>query len=237
MAYKLKVVILDDDPHIVNILQTLCKHSEYAEVVKTFNSPAEFIKEAPSLDFDMALLDVQMPEIEGTLVAQMLKNKAFMFITGAKEKLYEVLGLSPIDVVTKPIMKDRLELALAKAHKLLIDKKEYALFNMAEAKSKVKVFLPDIMLITTDEVDPRHKVTYLRNGEKYTIMDKTLESLVDMCPNLLQVNRSAAVSIEVVNGVEHDMVTLKKITGVEMPKYVNLGAAFSKAFKEKLFYK
>jgi DNA-binding LytR/AlgR family response regulator len=237
MPHKLQAIIVDDEQHIINIIQALCKDSQYVEIIKTFTNPVDFLNEAPKLDFDLALLDMQMPEMEGTVVAQMLKNKAFMFITGAKEKLYEVLGLSPIDVVTKPIMKDRLESAMAKAHKLLKDTKEFGAFSIAESKHKVKLRLPDIMLAVTDEDDPRHKMVYMRDGETYTLMDTTLETLTEMCPALHQVSKREAVSMDIVNEIEHDMVTLKKLAAPNAPKYVTLGRAFSKTFKEKLFYK
>jgi DNA-binding LytR/AlgR family response regulator len=237
MARKLKAIVVDDDPFMVSMIQDLCKDSQIVEVYKAFNNPKEFIDKAPQLDFDLAMLDIQMPEMEGTIVAQMMKNKPFIFITGSDNKLRDALSLSPIDVVTKPIMKDRLDKALAKAYELLMDKKEYELFNVAESSKKVKLHLPDILFVGTDTVDARHKLVCLRNGEKYTIMDSSLEDLLDSCPLLVQVNKREAVSMEAVNEVEHDMVTLKAMAAKDAPKYVTLGRAFRKSFKEKLFYR
>lgn len=237
MARKLKAIVLDDDPFIVSMIQDLCRDSQIVEVTKTFNNPKDFVEQAPHLDFDLAMLDIQMPEMEGTVVAQMLKNKPFIFVTGADERLRDALSLSPIDVVTKPILKDRLDKALAKAYELLMDKKEYELFNVAESARKVKIHLPDILLVGTDDTDPRHKVAYMRNGEKYTIMDTTIDKLIDACPLLVQVNKREAVSLETVNEVEHDMITIKEMADKGAPKYVTLGRAFRKSFKEKLFYR
>jgi two-component system LytT family response regulator len=237
MARKLKLVVLDDDPYIISVIRDLCKDSQIVEISKTFNYPLDFIKQVPLLDFDLAVLDVQMPEMEGIIVAQMLKKKPFIFVTGADDRLRDVLSLSPIDVVTKPILKDRLDKAFEKAYELLSDKREYAMFNVAESNRKMKLRLPDIMLAVTDEVDPRHKIVYLKSGEKYTIMDYSLEKLIDACPTLIQVNKREAVSMEVVNEVEYDMIMLRGIQGNEVPKYVTLGRAFSKPFKERMFFK
>jgi DNA-binding LytR/AlgR family response regulator len=237
MARKLKAIIVDDDQFMVNTILDLCKDSQIVEICKTFNNPKEFIEKAPLIDFDLAMLDIQMPEMEGTIVAQMMKNKPFIFITGSDHKLRDALNLSPIDVVTKPILKDRLDKALSKAYELLADKKEYELFNVAESNKKVQIHLPDILFVTTDTVDPRHKVAFMRNGTKYTIMDCSLETLIDSCPLLVQVNKREAVSMEAVNEVEHDMITLKDITAKDAPKYANLGRAYKKSFKEKMFYR
>lgn len=236
MARKLKTIAVDDDPFIIGTIEDLCRDSPIIEIVKTFSNPKEFIDKIPTLDFDLCLLDVEMPEMQGTVVAQMLKNKPFIFITGADSKLREALSLAPVDVVTKPILKDRLDRALNKAYELFVDKQEYALFNVAESKRKMKLHLHDILLVVTDTVDPRHKTVFMRNGEKYTLMECTLEGLLDICPLLVQVSKSEAVSLEVVNEVEYDMVTIKGIEGKEVPKYVTLGRAFRKSFKERLFY-
>jgi len=237
MARKLKLVVLDDDPYSVSMIRELCRNSQIVEISKTFNSPLNFIKQVPLLDFDLAVLDVQMPEMEGTTVAQMLKKKPFIFITGADNRLRDVLSLSPIDVVTKPIIKARLDKAFEKAYELLSDKKEYAMFNVAESNRKIKMRLPDILLVVTDEVAPRHKIVYLKDGSSYTIMDYSLEEFIEACPTLVQVNKREAVSMEIVSEVEYDMIILRNIPGNEIPKYVTLGRAFSKPFKEKMFYK
>ena len=236
MARKLKAIVLDDDKFIVGIIEDLCRDSSIVEIVKTFSNPKEFLEQAPMLNFDLCLLDIQMPEMEGLVVAQMLKNKPFIFITGSDDKLRDALSLSPVDVVTKPILKDRLDKALSKAYELFMDKQEYELFSVAESSKKMSLHLPDILLVVTDTVDPRHKLVYMRNGEKYTIMDCTLERLLDSCPMLVRANKAEAVSLEAVNEVEHDMATLKGIGGKDAPKYVTLGRAFRKSFKEKLFY-
>ncbi len=236
MARKLKTIIVDDDPFIVSMIEDLCRDSAIVEVIKTFNNPKEFIENAPSLDFDLCLLDIQMPEMEGLVVAQMLKNKPFIFITGSDNKLRDALSLSPVDIVTKPILKDRLDRALSKAYELFMDKKEYELFSVAESNRKMNIHLPDILLAVTDTIDPRHKLVFMRNGEKYTLMDCTLERLLDSCPLLVQANKAEAVSLEAVNEVEHDMATIKGLGGKDAPKYVTLGRAFRKSFKERLFY-
>jgi two-component system LytT family response regulator len=236
MAQKLKTIVVDDDPLIIGMIEDLCRDSKIVTIIKTFMNPKEFLEKAPLLDFDLCLLDIQMPEMEGLVVAQMLKNKPFIFITGADSKLRDALNLAPVDIVTKPILKDRLDKALNKAYELFVDKKEYEVFSIAESKKKTKVHLPDILLAVTDTVDPRHKTVFMRNGEKYTLMECTLEKLLDMCPLLVQANKAEAVSLEIVNEIEHDMITIKGVAGKDAPKYVTLGRAFSKAFKERLYY-
>jgi DNA-binding LytR/AlgR family response regulator len=237
MARKLKTVVIDDEESIIQIILDLCHDSPFVEIIETFSSPKEFLKAAPLLDFDLCLIDIEMPEMDGLTLAQMLNNKPFIFITDADSKLRNALSLAPVDIVTKPILKDRFDKALSKAYELFADKLDYELFNVAESKTKIKLHLPDILLVITDSIDPRNKIVFLRNGEKYTIMDCTLLRLLDLCPLLIQVNKSEAVSLEAIHEVEHEIATIKNIQDTDAPKYISIGRIYRKSFKERLFYK
>jgi two-component system LytT family response regulator len=237
MLKKLKAIAVDDDVSILSTLEQMCKASPIIELVHTFTNPNEFLGKAPMLEFDLCILDIQMPQMEGITLAQVLKNKPVIFVSGSDERFRDALNLSPIDIVPKPILKDRLYKAFEKAHSLLGEKKEYELFNVAESNKKVKIRLQDILLITTDDVDPRHKQAWLRSGEKYTLMNCKIEHLTANSQALIQVNRAEAVSMEAVHEVEYDLITLKGVlTDNGKPKQVTLGAAFKKKFKERMFY-
>ncbi|HXP52816.1 MAG TPA: response regulator [Bacteroidia bacterium] len=237
MLKKLRAVAVDDNKAVLSTLTQMCKESALVELVNTFTNPNEFLEQAPMLEFDLCLLDIEMPQMEGTTLAQILGNKPIIFISGSDEKFRDALNLSPVDIVPKPIMKDRLNKAFEKACNLFAEKKEYELFNVAESNKKVKIRLGDIMLITTDDVDPRHKQAWMKNGEKYTLMNCKIEHLTANSPSLVQVNRAEAVSLEAVHEVEHDLITLKGVLAENgRPKQVTLGVAFKKKFKERMFY-
>jgi two-component system LytT family response regulator len=237
MPNKLKAIAVDDDPGVLAALQEMCRVSPLIELTQTFTNPAEFLTKAPLLSFDLCMLDIQMPQMEGITLAQVLKNKPVIFISGSDDRFRDALNLSPVDIVPKPVLKDRLYKAFEKAYDLLAEKKEYELFNVAESNKKVNIRLPDIMLITTDDIDPRHKLAWMRNGEKYTLMNCKLEHMVNNHSTLVQVNRAEAVSLEAVHEVEHDLITLKGIlTEDGRPKQVTLGPAFKQKFKERMFY-
>jgi len=237
MLKKLKAVAVDDSESILSTLEQMCKESSIIELVRTFNNPKEFLEHAPMLEFDLCLLDIEMPQMEGTTLAQVISNKPIIFISGSDQKFRDALNLAPVDIVPKPILKDRLYKAFEKAFNMFAEKKEYELFNVAESSKKVKIRLKDIMLITTDDIDPRHKLAWLKGGETYTLMNCKIEHLTANSPTLVQVNRAEAVSLEAVHEVEHDLITLKGILADNgKPKQVTLGAAFKKKFKERMFY-
>ena len=237
MIKKLQAVAVDDNPEFLSLLLQLCKESPLVEVVHSFTDPTEFLRQAPNLEFDLCLLDIQMPVMDGTTLAQVLDCKPVIFISGIDHKFRDALNISPIDIVPKPMMKDRLYKAFRKAHDLLIEKKEFELFNVAESSKKVKVRLADILLVSTDEIDPRNKQVWLKGGEKYTLMNCKIERLVANSPSLVQVNKSQAVSLEAVKEVEFDLLTLNGVAADDgRPKQVTLGTVYRAKFKERMLY-
>ena len=238
MPNKLKAIAVDDDVNALATLSQMCKESVFIDLVKTYSNPNEFLSHAPQLNFDLCMLDIEMPGMEGITLAQLLKNKPVIFITGSDHKFREALNIAPIDIVPKPVLKDRLFRAFEKAHNLLAQKKEFELFNVAESSKKVKIRLPDILLITTDETDPRHKVAWMKNGDKFTLMNTKLEHLLENTASLIQVNKSEAVSLDAVHEVEHDLITLKDILADNgRAMQVTLSRVYQAKFMERMFYK
>ena len=237
MNKRIKIALVDDDPCMHDILTDLYLESEQVTIKYHFTDPKEFIKQAPMLDFDLCLLDISMPQTDGLTVAQLLKNKSYIFITGSEDRLKDALGLESIDVVTKPFNKERLDRALDKAIKLIGDKIEYALFNVAECKRKISIHLPDILFVSTDDIDPRNKQVVLKNLLKYTLMDCSLEEILKLALHLVQVNRRELIALDNINEVAHDIVSVKSTAATDVPKELTLGSAYKNTISKRVFFK
>jgi DNA-binding LytR/AlgR family response regulator len=234
---KLKCVLVDDDTQTIEVIKDLLCNSPIAQITHSFTNPAKFIKSLPRLDFDLCLLDIYMPEMEGLAVARLLKNKPIIFVTGVEAKLKEALALAPIDIITKPIKKERLDKALTKAYCLLSPAKEFEFFNIAENNTKIKLRLADIYFVQSDAIDPRNKEVLLFNGTKYTLMDCTFEELLEISPGLAQVNKSVLVSLDAVDKINYTIVTLKGLSSTKnKPKEVLLTDAYRKRFMNRISY-
>src|SRR6185312_215758 len=206
------------------------------EIKYNFTSSRKFMEDAPILDFDICFLDISMPAVDGLLLAQKLNKKPFIFITGSENRLKEALSLEPIDIVTKPFNKNRLDHAIERAFELIGEKIENVLFNVAESKSKVKIHLPDILYVNTDEIDPRHKTVVLRDGTTYTIMNSSMEELLYIARHLVQVNRRELISIDLVNQVEHDLVSVKYSGPAKIPLELTIGNSYKNEMRKRIFY-
>ena len=105
-----KILIIDDKPENLYSLETMLA-TEGRIIVKAL-SGQEALKLAFEEDFSLILLDVQMPEMDGFEVAQMLKSTRrtrkipIVFVTAiSKEKKYILQGFEDgaIDYLFKPL--------------------------------------------------------------------------------------------------------------------------------------
>ncbi|HWR82023.1 MAG TPA: response regulator [Candidatus Deferrimicrobium sp.] len=91
MSYKIridqaKILVVDDEPEITEIIQTFLAESGYQ--VLTENSPYLAVEKARRFKPNLILLDIMMPGIDGYSLCQQLKNDpAFaatpiIFLTG-----------------------------------------------------------------------------------------------------------------------------------------------------------
>jgi two-component system LytT family response regulator len=231
MNRRLKCVIVDDDEFTIQIIKGLLQDSLIVEVIHTFSNPIKFIESERNIDYDLCLLDIVMPEINGISIAKQLNKKPLIFITGEYHMLKDAVEFSPIDIVLKPITKDNLNRALGKV--LIMNGNrdlKYELFYVAEENGKVKISLTDILYVQTDEVDRRNKTIIMKDQKKFTLMDCKLQVFLNLCPNLIQVNKSELISIESLYKIENDLITLEGVIENGKAKQVTLGRTYRKAF-------
>ncbi|OGS63645.1 MAG: hypothetical protein A3J79_07195 [Elusimicrobia bacterium RIFOXYB2_FULL_62_6] len=74
MASGKRILIADDDPDILDLLEAFFKKQGY-EVTAVVNGK-EALQQAEAAQFDIVLLDVMMPYIDGYHVAQEISSKA-----------------------------------------------------------------------------------------------------------------------------------------------------------------
>ncbi len=105
-----KVMVLDDDRLTVRLLQTLLE--PWGLQVTTLTNPQEFWEQLEAVTPDLLILDVQMPEIDGIELCQMLRNDPrwawlpILFLTGHQDAdtIQQVFAAGGDDYVSKPIV-------------------------------------------------------------------------------------------------------------------------------------
>jgi DNA-binding response OmpR family regulator len=130
------ILIVDDDEDLTNLFKTFLKYDGYK--VNAFTDPIDALYSFRKNVYDLALLDLEKPKMNGIILSQKLKNidptLLFCFITANKEYIEHLKKNNPdIEkfVIYKPIhlseLRDKVHFLLLantnqqeEAHKLLM---------------------------------------------------------------------------------------------------------------------
>lgn len=74
MNADINVMIVDDEREILKMLETALKKSGFKSV-RTYTNPLEALRSYNGTNFDVILLDIMMPEMDGIEVLDRLKEK------------------------------------------------------------------------------------------------------------------------------------------------------------------
>ncbi len=238
MTTKLKCLLLDDELPALSYIKVLCEEIPDVEVVKAFNDPSKFLEAIPSLDFNLCILDIQMPGFTGLEVAQHLSGKLIIFTTAYKEFAAEAFDLNAVDYIRKPLQKDRFEKAIDKARSALknqqANEKKQTLWNTD--KGKTRLAFDDILYITASETDSRDKIVYLEDGSRVTIKNTGFEQILAILPGdkFCRVNKKEIIAVKTVVHFTSDEIRtnirLKNANTINL----NLSEVYRDEFKLKM---
>jgi len=173
MAVKKRVVLVDDDETLRGeLVSQFALYDEFETV--DVGSGTEGLAMAKEQTFDMIILDVDMPDMQGTDVAQLIRTAGIstpiVMLTGNTGEASEILGLNSgaNDYVTKPFRFGVL-LARLRAHLRTFEQSEDAVFNIGPYS-----FKPAAKKLTPPESPDGKPVRDIRLTEKETNILKYL---------------------------------------------------------------
>ena len=116
MTYK--VLIADDEPIAIEILQTQLKRYAQVELVATCSNGKEALSAIEKHQPDLVFLDIQMPELNGIDLVKSLKtNKqpVIIFVTAFDNYALQAFEANAIDYLLKPFDDERFDRTFQKA--------------------------------------------------------------------------------------------------------------------------
>jgi DNA-binding LytR/AlgR family response regulator len=233
----LKCILLDDELPGLTYLKMLCEQIPGIEVVKAFDNPETLLREVANIEFDFCILDIEMPQISGLQIANLLKGKPIIFATAYKEYAADAFDLDAVDYIRKPLTKERLASAVEKVVRHIQShsvSKSYIQLNTD--KGKAILFFNEIAYFHTSNVDSRDKIIVLHDGSSITAKNYTFRSLLDKLPLLdfCQVNKKEVIAINAITFFNHDEITTKVTLANGKPLMVTLSDNFRNEFKKKI---
>jgi two-component system LytT family response regulator len=118
MNARLRVVIADDERPARSFLAALLRSFDDVVIVAQAESGQEAVTAIERERPDLALLDLQMPELDGIGVVRMLKKKdlpLIAFVTAYDEYAVRAFEVNAVDYLLKPVEKTRLRECLNRA--------------------------------------------------------------------------------------------------------------------------
>lgn len=210
----MKIAICDDDltelNRITAFLDEYSKTNRLPLTCKTFCSSIELASTAMQESYDLYLLDILMPALNGIELAREIRNfdraADLIFLTSSPEYAVDSYTVKASDYLLKPVQKKRFFAALDD----ILEQKERLLEKSIVVKSTIgvhKILLSRLMYV---EAFNRRVVYYLLNGEHL----ECTERFSQVCDNLMKnpefilPHRSFLVNMNFIRSIAGNDMTL-----------------------------
>lgn len=230
-------IIIDDEPHVIELLQSYVEQVPFLKLEKTFTNPIEALSFMTKVDIGLVFLDIHMEPFSGLdFIKATNSNAAIIMVTAYADYALDGYENDVIDYLLKPVSIARFIKAAQKAlniissrmiEKTSINNIEGHIFVKAEQKGKfIKIDYKNI-----DYIEGLKNYVSIYHNKTRTV---TLLNIRDLEKRLstegfLRVHKSFIVSIEKVDYIEGNML---KVTNAE--KLIPIGETFKPILFEKL---
>lgn len=102
---KCRCLIADDEPLALRLLESYCNRLDNVEVVACCSSAAEALMTLRSGGIDVAVLDIQMPQLTGIEIARTVEDMPVevIFVTAHRDYAFEGFKVHAADYLLKPV--------------------------------------------------------------------------------------------------------------------------------------
>ncbi len=218
---KLRCVIVDDEPLAIEKLVNYASKVPFLEVDKTFSNGLEALDYIKSTKVDLLFLDVQMEDITGIQLLEIMKDKPYVVLTTAYDQFalkgYE---LDVNDYLLKPISFER----FLKAVHRIYDLAHAGSSQAPEIAVEVKPKGPGFMFVKTEYRMQKvnfDDILYIEGMKDYLriVMEKerimtltNFKSIIEMLPDdcFIRIHKSFVINISKIDGIERHHVIINK---------------------------
>lgn len=210
----IRIAVLDDEKNYMEKVCSVTKeamfHLNLAYEITCYEKVEAFINDLQNgTYFDIYLLDVEMPEMNGLTVAKNIRRQfsepIIIYITNHVEYAIEAFEVNAYRYIPKQIIEEK----LLEAYKVLLAKK-------TAVTEKVYV----IKTINSVERIPYREIYYLKKEGKYVVffhkrgrnrVRMTMEEVLEKIKSkeFLMIDRSYVVNLKYVNSFKQQQVILK----------------------------
>ena len=215
----MRVLVVDDEPLARARLVALLDECADVEIVGHAGDGDTAMAAIGELQPDVLLLDINMPGVNGTALAQRLAGRArpqVIFCTAYEAHALKAFELGAVDYLLKPVRLERLRDALQRAQRRLVDApRESAGFLYGRLRGEqIRIALDEVISLLAEE---KYVVVQHAGGE--LLIEESLRQLEESYPQqLVRLHRNCLVPSARLLGLKThaDGRTLARLAGTDL---------------------
>lgn len=227
--YIIKIAICDDEKIILDYTYFKIKktieelYGDKEKEISKFINGKLLLNEIDNIDkgYDLVVLDIDMPEIDGFEVAESIrkynKDIIILFLTSKDEFVYESFKYSPFRFLRKSKLDEELEEALNNVIKIIEKRKGEKQYVFDTDKGEMKFDINDILYI-----ECFNKKAYIKTFDmKYKLLKVKFNELLEEVSkfNFISTYRNCAVNIKYIYSIGKMDITLDNNERLAVSRY------------------
>ncbi len=224
----MRALIVDDEPHARRYLSELLEGEGFVLVVGEASCGAEGIERIGTLLPDIVFLDIQMPDLDGLDLVGRLESANlpfFIFVTGYSEYAVRAFEVEAVDYLCKPFDKERLLMALERAHRRLNPTELAADSDESRWLSRLPIRVESgFVFVPVDQIlwiEAANKYVVVHTTAGNHIARQTIQNLQEKLDpkQFVRIHRSTVVRKSAVRGLHplfHGDYIVKLVNGAEV---------------------
>jgi DNA-binding LytR/AlgR family response regulator len=214
----IKIAMCDDEKEICSLYQTKLKTilSEQNIIghIDCFSDSKAFYELMDTTSFDIILLDIDMPEINGLKIAQKMNTLEYkpilIFVTCHDTLVYQSFQYHPFGFIRKSYFDEEIRPVLMQAMEYKVKEKMFFMFSFEN--ETVKILLSDILYF---ESNGNYLMLYTKN-ETYKYRSTLTEVERELSEHgFIRIHKGFVVNSKEVYRIGNNEITL--INGTELP--------------------
>jgi len=218
---KLNFAICDDNPaqttYIKELIKEWSRQTKHPADTATFLSAEAFLFEyEENKQFDILLLDIEMPGMDGIALARKLRQTdeslRIIFVTGYDKYIADGYDVAAFHFLIKPVKKEKLFEVLSKAAELIKRKNNILFLNTNRSIIKV----------------PLHTITYIESEQNYINVHtesetyhvkmtlSNIETMLD--DSFFRTGKSFIIGLKYVKSISKTLITLDDNTKIPLSR-------------------
>ncbi len=225
-----KCLIVDDDEIIRTTLKHYIEQTDGLELVDSVESAIQAMPILKNEAVDVLLLDVEMPEMSGIDLLDVLKDTPYVILVTSKEEYaIKAFEYNVTDYLLKPVQYARFVKSMERIMEV-----DQSLKSVVDdhvevyIKSDLKYIKINIKEITHIEAMADYVMFFMENGKKY-IVHSTMKALELKLPSnmFVRVHRSYILNMKAVESADSGTIN---VGGQRIP----IGASYRSGFFDRL---